>query len=42
MRLLTAMLDHFEIIQLLQSVIHHWKGMLFRYIMVSVVWMYVN
>ena len=37
-----AMLDHFEIIKLLQSIIHRWKGLLLRYIMVSVVWLYVN
>ena len=37
-----AMLDHFEIIKLLESVIHHWKGILLRYIMVLVVWLYVN
>ena len=36
-----AMLDHFEIIKLLQSIMHHWKGILLRYIMVSVVWLYV-
>ena len=38
----TAMLDHFEIIKLLQSIIHRWKGLLLRYIMVSVVWLYIN
>ena len=37
-----AMLDYFEIIKLLQSVIHHWKCLLLRYIMVSVAWQYVN
>ena len=37
-----AMLDHFEIINLLQSSIHHWKGLLLRYIMISVVCLYVN
>ena len=37
-----AMLDDFEIIKLLQSVIHHWKGILLRYTMVSVVWQYMN
>ena len=40
--LLIAMLDHFEIIKLLQSIIHRWKGLLLRYIMVSVVWLYIN
>ena len=40
--ILVAMLDHFEIIKLLQSIIHRWKGVLLRYIMVSVVWLYVN
>ena len=30
-----AMLDHFEIIKLLQSIIHNWKGLLLRYIMPS-------
>ena len=37
-----AMLDNFEIIKLLQSIIHHWKGMLLRYIMVSVAWLHAN
>ena len=32
------MLDRFEIIKLLQSIIHRWKGLLIRYIIVSVVW----
>ena len=40
--MLVAMLDDFEIIKLLQSVIHHWIGILLRYIMVSVAWPYVN
>ena len=39
--MLVAMLDDFEIIKLLQSVIH-WIGILLRYIMVSVAWPYVN
>ena len=37
-----AMLDHFEITKLLKSIIHRWKGLLLRYIMVSVVLLYVN
>ena len=37
-----AMLDDFEIIKLLRSVIHNLKGILLRYIMVSVVWQYMN
>ena len=36
-RVQLAMLDHFEIIKSLQSIIHRWKGLLLRYIMVSVV-----
>ena len=39
---MVAMRDHFEITNLLQGIIHHWKGMLLRYIMVSVLWLYVN
>ena len=37
-----AMLGHFDIIMLLQMVIHHWKNMLLRYITISVTWLYVN
>ena len=39
--LFVAMLDPFEIIKLLQRTMRHWKGLL-RYIMASVVWLYVN
>ena len=30
------MLDDFDIIKLLQSVIYHWKGILLKYIMVPI------